>query len=49
MAQAVQGESDGFDTMAAIPSKSFPGGSALRSPMLALAMTWYSVRDRLGL
>lgn len=49
MAQAVQGESDGFDTMAAIPSKSFPGGSALRSPMLALAMTWYSLRDRLGL
>ncbi len=48
MAQAVQGETDGFDTMARIPTLPFPGGAALRSPLLVLAMTWYSLRDRLG-
>lgn len=48
MADAVLGQGDGFDTMAAIPNMPFPGGVALRSPLLALAMTWYSLRDRLG-
>ncbi len=49
MAQAVCGDGDGFDTMAAIPAQPFPGGAALRNPLLVLAMTWYSMRDRLGL
>jgi len=49
MARAVQGDGDGFDTMSAIPSTPFPGGTFARSPLLALAMTWYSLRDRLGL
>ena len=49
MARAVAGEGDGFDTMAAIPTTPFPGGTAMRTPLLALAMTWYSLRDRLGL
>ena len=48
MADAVAGQSDGFDTMSAIPTAPFPGGTTLRSPLLALAMTWYSLRDRLG-
>jgi gamma-glutamylputrescine oxidase len=48
MAQAIQGQSDGFDVMAAIPSTPFPGGSAMRTPLLAAAMTWYALRDRLG-
>ncbi|MBE1283171.1 MAG: FAD-dependent oxidoreductase [Rhodobacteraceae bacterium] len=48
MALALQGESDGFDTMSRIPTRPFPGGAALRSPLLALAMTWFSLRDRLG-
>lgn len=48
MADALLGQSDGFDTMAAIPSSPFPGGVALRSPLLALAMTWYGLRDRIG-
>ncbi|WP_425038373.1 NAD(P)/FAD-dependent oxidoreductase [Primorskyibacter sp. S187A] len=48
MAQAIQGESDGFDTMAALPSAPFPGGPRMRTPLLALAMTWYALRDRLG-
>ncbi|MBV7408856.1 MULTISPECIES: FAD-binding oxidoreductase [Roseobacteraceae] len=49
MAQAIQGQSDGFDAMAAIPSIPFPGGPRLRTPLLMLAMTWYSLRDRLGI
>ncbi|WP_187430252.1 Gamma-glutamylputrescine oxidoreductase [Roseobacter fucihabitans] len=49
MAQAIQGQSDGFDTMGAIATPSFPGGSAMRTPLLILAMTWYALRDRLGL
>lgn len=48
MAQAITGDGDGFDTMATIPTMPFPGGAALRNPLLVLAMTWYSMRDRLG-
>ncbi|WP_299561052.1 FAD-binding oxidoreductase [uncultured Sulfitobacter sp.] len=48
MARAVQGDGDGFDTMAALPSQPFPGGPAMRSPLLVLAMSWYALRDRLG-
>ena len=48
MARAILGDSDGFDTLAALPDTPFPGGAALRTPLLTLAMTWYSLRDRLG-
>ena len=48
MADAIGGEAAGFDTMARIPARRFPGGTSLRKPLLALAMTWYSMRDRLG-
>jgi gamma-glutamylputrescine oxidase len=49
MAEAVAGNQDGFDTMRCIPTPAFPGGTALRTPLLVLAMTWYALRDRLGL
>ena len=49
MAQAIAGQTDGFDTMSRIPTPSFPGGSMMRSPLLVLAMTWYATRDRLGI
>ena len=49
MARAVMGESDGFDTMSALPAPTFPGGGMMRTPLLALAMSWYALRDRLGL
>ncbi|WP_338548572.1 NAD(P)/FAD-dependent oxidoreductase [Roseovarius phycicola] len=49
MADVIGGDADGFDTMARVPTPTFPGGTALRSPLLALAMTWYATRDRLGL
>jgi gamma-glutamylputrescine oxidase len=48
MAETIAGQSERFDVMAGIPLPSFPGGRALRSPLLALAMTWFSLRDRLG-
>jgi gamma-glutamylputrescine oxidase len=35
--------------MASLPQPRFPGGAALRSPLLVAAMTWYAMRDRLGL
>ncbi|SMO34406.1 NAD(P)/FAD-dependent oxidoreductase [Ruegeria faecimaris] len=48
MAMAIQGQAEGFDTMSRVPALPFPGGAALRSPLLVLAMTWFSLRDRLG-
>ena len=48
MAQAIQGQSEGFDLMARLPQPRFPGGSLMRWPLLVLAMTWYAMRDRLG-
>ncbi|KAE9627553.1 NAD(P)/FAD-dependent oxidoreductase [Parasedimentitalea maritima] len=48
MALAIQGQSEGFDTMSRVPAPAFPGGPRMRSPLLVLAMTWYALRDRLG-
>lgn len=48
LAQAIHGDSAGFDVMASVPAHRFPGGAMLRTPLLALAMTWYGLRDRLG-
>ena len=49
LAEAVAGQAERFDLMSRLPTPRFPGGAALRWPMLVLAMTWYSMRDRLGL
>ena len=46
-AQALAGQAGGFDLLAEIPTPRFLGGAALRAPLLALAMVWYSLRDRL--
>ena len=48
MADAVRGAAEGFDLMASLPQPKFPGGSGFRAPLLALAMTWFAMRDRLG-
>jgi len=48
MADAIAGQAEGFDTMARIPTRPFPGGAGVRTPLLVLAMTWFSLRDRLG-
>ncbi len=49
LAEAVAGEAAGIDLLASVPQAHFPGGAALRWPLLVLAMSWYSMRDRLGL
>lgn len=46
-AEAIAGQAERFDLMAKVPTKRFPGGTMLRSPLLALAMVWFSLRDKL--
>jgi gamma-glutamylputrescine oxidase len=49
LAEAIDGEAERFDLMAGLKTPPFPGGTALRWPLLVLAMVWFSLRDRLGL
>ena len=49
MAEALRGPSDGFAAFNDIPHMPFPGGRMFRTPILSLAMSWYAMRDRLGL
>ena len=48
LAEATKGPSVGFDAFNAVPHRPFPGAGVLRTPLLSLAMTWYAMRDRLG-
>ncbi|MEX0970949.1 MAG: FAD-binding oxidoreductase [Paracoccaceae bacterium] len=47
MAEAIAGQAERFDLMASYPQPAFPGGRLMRWPILVLAMTWFSLRDRL--
>jgi gamma-glutamylputrescine oxidase len=47
LAEAIAGESERFDVFSKLPAPPFPGGRMFRTPTLALAMTWYALRDRL--
>jgi gamma-glutamylputrescine oxidase len=47
-AKAIRGQCEEFDVMARLPVPDFPGGSKYRPPLLAAAMTWYGLRDKLG-
>jgi len=47
MAEAIRGVAGKFDVMAAVPTSKFPGGTLTRWPLLILAMTWFSLRDRI--
>jgi len=49
LAEAISGDAAGFDLMAKTRPAAFPGGGGLRTPLLALAMSWFALRDRLGL
>lgn len=49
MALAVQGQSEGFDLQGSVPIAPFPGGANMQHPLLVLAMSWFSLRDRLGI
>lgn len=46
MAEALSGSAEKFDTFAAMPSPTFPGGTLLRWPGLVAGMLYYSMRDR---
>ncbi|MEC7962450.1 MAG: FAD-binding oxidoreductase [Pseudomonadota bacterium] len=46
-AETIAGQAERFDIMAKVPGMPFPGGPALRSPLLMAAMLWYSLRDKL--
>ena len=48
MGEAVLGQAGRFDVMAQLPCPKFPGGSTFRAPLLTLAMSWYALRDKLG-
>ena len=39
------GHSKGLDIFSQVPHMTFPGGKALRSPLLALGMLWYRLRE----
>lgn len=47
LADTIDGTATRFDIMNKLPTPRFPGGPALRTPLLILAMTWYALRDRL--
>lgn len=38
----------GLDVFSSVPHLTFPGGKALRSPLLAMGMLWYRLREALG-
>jgi glycine/D-amino acid oxidase-like deaminating enzyme len=42
------GQSKGLDIFSQVPHMTFPGGKVLRSPLLALGMLWYRVREMVG-
>ena len=45
-AETIAGQAERFDLMARVPTPPFPGGALLRSPLLALGMAWFALRDR---
>lgn len=47
IAEAIRGQSQRLDVFARIPHRDFPGGRALRTPLLVAAMAWYKLRDAL--
>jgi gamma-glutamylputrescine oxidase len=45
IAEAISGTAERFDVFTRLPHTTFHGGRLLRTPMLALAMLWYRMRD----
>ncbi|MHA6194510.1 NAD(P)/FAD-dependent oxidoreductase [Pseudomonas wadenswilerensis] len=49
LAEAISvGQSQGLDVFSAVPHLTFPGGKMLRSPLLALGMLWYRMKEAIG-
>ena len=47
ISDVIRGQSEKFDILSNLPTVKFPGGTFFRRPLMALAMLWYSTRDRL--
>ena len=45
LAEAISSQSERIDTFARINHMTFPGGRYLRSPLLALGMLWYRLKE----
>jgi gamma-glutamylputrescine oxidase len=45
IAEAIRGQNERLDVYARIEHRDFPGGRALRTPLLVAAMAWYKLRD----
>ncbi|WP_207887340.1 FAD-binding oxidoreductase [Pseudomonas sp. 30_B] len=49
LAEAISaGQSQGLDVFSAVPHLTFPGGKLMRSPLLAMGMLWYRIREAIG-
>ncbi len=49
VAEAIAGDESRLALTGKLPVAQFPGGKHARAPLLTLAMTWFSLRDRLGI
>lgn len=47
VADAIAGQAERFDLFGHLEHRNFPGGRALRTPALVLAMLWYRMKDLL--
>jgi len=47
VAETIAGQSERFDMFARLQHREFPGGRALRTPALVLAMLWFRLKDLL--
>ena len=47
LAEALDGDSAEFDTLAALPHRRFPGGRFLAKPLATLGLLYYALKDRL--
>jgi gamma-glutamylputrescine oxidase len=47
VAEAIAGQSERFDLFPKLEHRDFPGGAALRTPALVLAMLWFRLKDLL--
>jgi len=49
LAHAIQGQSERFDMQAQLQPPTLPGLSMMRHPIQVAAMSWFALRDRLGI
>ncbi|TYC52801.1 FAD-dependent oxidoreductase [Rhodobacterales bacterium] len=49
LAETIAGSTGRFDVFEKLNIPAFPGGDKLRFPLLVMAMTWFSLRDKLGI